>query len=665
MKNIRILFGLWLTWPAWVTAQGVVADIPVAGRYGPVETALAVNTVTHRIFVADSTGIITVIDGPTQATTTLQLGGQPSAVAVNETTNKVYVADAPDNSITVIDGATNALTTVSDPNATGPANVAGPRVVAVNGATNKIYVGNANGNVTVIDGATNGITTVNGPTTTVNEPSWVRIRTALAGIVINPTTNQIYVANFHTIQQPFRPPVCDGGMVTVIDGTSNTAVNVNVGPCPAAIALNPVTNKIFVTLGSGVAMIDGITHAVTTLTDPSAKKSSAIAVNSATNKVYVTNTGSDNVTVIDGVTLSMTTLSAANALVPTAVAVDQTTNKIYVANVGAGAVCPAELMGECNPGSVTLIDGVTHATTLLIDPKANAPRALAVDPVTDRIYVANVGSSNVSVIGGEVIPTTHALAVIFTGASGGTATSHPAGIDCAPSTSTSAASTACAASFPVGTLVSLTAVPAAGTVLSDWSAPCAGTGSCEVAMNADQFVTATFQTLVPNVVGLSFGATNAALEGAGLILGTETQQQSNGVAPQTVLNENPAAGTATAPGTAVNLVVSAYSTVPDVTGQPSAAAVSALAAAGLAAGNVTSQRSSSVPLGTVISESPAAGSVVAPSSAVNLVVSSGGSSGGGGGSSGGGGAIGLAELSLMLCLGLGRALSIGCCRRVL
>jgi DNA-binding beta-propeller fold protein YncE len=350
----------------------------------------------------------------------------------------------------------------------------------------------------------------------------------------------------------------------------------------------------------------------------------------------------------------MTTVSAANTQAPRAVAIDQTRNKIYVANLGAGGVCPAELMGDCNPGSITLIDGATNATTLLIDPKANAPRALVVDSVTDRVYVANLGSSNLSVIGGDVIPTTHALAVIFTGASGGSATSHPAGIDCGPSTSTSGASTACAASFPAGSPVTLTAGPLAGTVLSAWSEPCAGTGSCQVTMNADQFVMATFQTPVPNVVGLSFGAADAAIERAGLTLGAETQRQSNGVAPRTVLGESPAAGTPAAPGTAVNLVVSAYSTVPDVTGQPSGTAVSALTASGLAAGNVTSQTSSSVPSGDVISESPAAGSVVAPSSSVNLVVSSGapatGSSGGGGG-----GTIGLGDLLWMLCYGLGRA----------
>jgi DNA-binding beta-propeller fold protein YncE len=260
-----MLVGLCLAWPAWVTAQSVIADLPVSG------TAMAVNRVTHRIYTADPAGTVAVIDGATQAITSLQVGGQPSAIAVNETTNKIYVANAPNNGVTVIDGATNALTAVSDPNA------AGPSVVAINAATNKIYVGNASLNVTVIDGATNGIATVKEPT--VKEPIWSG--TTLAGIVINPTTNQIYLANV-TRSVSDGPFVCEGGTVTVIDGASNSAVNVNVGPCPAAISLNPVTNTVFVTLGSGVAVIDGITHAVTTLTDPRVKNSQAIAVNSPT-----------------------------------------------------------------------------------------------------------------------------------------------------------------------------------------------------------------------------------------------------------------------------------------------------------------------------------------------------------------------------------------------
>ena len=54
-----------------------------------------------------------------------------------------------------------------------------------------------------------------------------------------------------------------------------------------------------------------------------------------------------------------------------------------------------------------------------------------------------------------------------------------------------------------------------------------------------------------------------------------------------------------------------------------AAATSAITGAGLVLGTVTQQSSGTVPLGSVISQNPAAGASVAAGSAVNLVVSSG------------------------------------------
>src|SRR5437764_623284 len=63
--------------------------------------------------------------------------------------------------------------------------------------------------------------------------------------------------------------------------------------------------------------------------------------------------------------------------------------------------------------------------------------------------------------------------------------------------------------------------------------------------------------------------------------------------------------------------------VPNVVGQTQAAATSAITSAGLTAGTVTMQSSTTVASGNVISESPAAGTSVASASAVNLVVSSG------------------------------------------
>jgi hypothetical protein len=63
--------------------------------------------------------------------------------------------------------------------------------------------------------------------------------------------------------------------------------------------------------------------------------------------------------------------------------------------------------------------------------------------------------------------------------------------------------------------------------------------------------------------------------------------------------------------------------VPSVVGETQAAATSAITGAGLVLGTVTTQSSSTVPSGSVISESPAAGTQVSTGSAVNLVVSSG------------------------------------------
>jgi DNA-binding beta-propeller fold protein YncE len=49
---------------------------------------------------------------------------------------------------------------------------------------------------------------------------------------------------------------------------------------------------------------------------------------------------------------------------------------------------------------VTVINGATNTSTTLSDPKAINPVAVAVNAVTNKIYVANHGSNNVTVIDG-------------------------------------------------------------------------------------------------------------------------------------------------------------------------------------------------------------------------------------------------------------------------
>ena len=61
---------------------------------------------------------------------------------------------------------------------------------------------------------------------------------------------------------------------------------------------------------------------------------------------------------------------------------------------------------------------------------------------------------------------------------------------------------------------------------------------------------------MPNVVGQTQAAATAAITGAGLVVGTVTQQSSSTVASGDVISESPAAGTHVASGSAVNFVVS-------------------------------------------------------------------------------------------------------------
>ena len=78
--------------------------------------------------------------------------------------------------------------------------------------------------MTVIDGATNNTTTVAVGT----------LEALPHAVAVNPVTNQIYVANNSS------------NNVTVIDGATNNTTTVAVGTDTYAVAVNPTTNQIYV-----------------------------------------------------------------------------------------------------------------------------------------------------------------------------------------------------------------------------------------------------------------------------------------------------------------------------------------------------------------------------------------------------------------------------------
>src|SRR5580658_7200006 len=106
----QILFVLCLLSPI-LGAQAQTITATLATGQSP--TAIAVNPATDMIYVANkSDDTVSIINGATNAITTVAVGTSPSALAANPNTGKTYVANYGSNSVTVISG-TGATSTLA------------------------------------------------------------------------------------------------------------------------------------------------------------------------------------------------------------------------------------------------------------------------------------------------------------------------------------------------------------------------------------------------------------------------------------------------------------------------------------------------------------------------------------------------------------------------
>ena len=120
------------------------------------------------------------------------------------------------------------------------------------------------------------------------------------------------------------------------------------------------------------------------------------------------------------------------------------------------------------------------------------------------LAAGNYGGDTVSVLMNNAGPPPgFTLTVIKAGTGSGTVTSTPAGINCG---------TSCSASYPSGTIVTLTATPSTGSTFAGWSGSCTTTSTtCTVTMSGARSVTATFNvnvqrfTLTVNPAGTGSG----------------------------------------------------------------------------------------------------------------------------------------------------------------
>jgi hypothetical protein len=133
-------------------------------------------------------------------------------------------------------------------------------------------------------------------------------------------------------------------------------------------------------------------------------------------------------------------------------------------------------------------------------------------------------------------------------------------------------------------------------------------------------------TTAPDLIGKSKSEAVNILTNGGLTVGAVKEVASDKVPVGNVISSSPAAGANVAPGAQVDIVVSTGSAgvrVPDVTGLTRFAADGTLRSAGLVLGTVSTGRSSAVPAGGVIEQSPPPGTPLPAGSRVDVQVSSG------------------------------------------
>ena len=199
-------------------------------------------------------------------------------------------------------------------------------------------------------------------------------------LALNPVTNKVYIADEGS------------NSVVVLDAATNTTKTIAVGSRPQYIAVNPTTNRIYVnnTADATLSVIDGTSD--TPLATLPLGSIGPIQINPVTNIIYVvrlTGPGTDEVTYVNGDNDTYYTI-ATESYQPIAVAVNHVTNTIYAAHYATGDVraISGAMTGNAHPATVSI--GVW-----------SRPFAVAANPVTNKVYVVTEDSRGpIAVING-------------------------------------------------------------------------------------------------------------------------------------------------------------------------------------------------------------------------------------------------------------------------
>jgi YVTN family beta-propeller protein len=286
----------------------------------------------------------------------------------------------------------------------------GSTAVAVDPALHRVYIGNNNNTVSVIDAVSR---TVIGSVPLPSQPADVAVDTTTHTVyaILDPTFHSSQarwsaVAIDPTSLQVVKTYALNGGLFThiaiasaqhflvltsglgssgasLVNTISSTQSSQGTTNQASGVAFDPTDRRIWVSNGTTAGTVSTFTIADPTQTVVHANVGTSpqgIAVDPTNDAAYVANTSS--VSVINGHTNAVSATIPVNAT-PTAIAVDPSTHFVFVAD-GAG-------------NQVVAIDGTTNTVTTSV-PLTSSPHDIAVDPSTHSVWVVSTTGNTVTVL---------------------------------------------------------------------------------------------------------------------------------------------------------------------------------------------------------------------------------------------------------------------------
>lgn len=313
-------------------------------------------------------------------TATIAVGGQPGAVAINTATGVAVVTNRADDTVSIVNLATQAVATV----AVGDE----PNGVAVDNERNvAIVVNSGDKTISVINLATGTVVA------TVAVPPLQPGGTPPTphAVAVNPLTGLALVAhrttNFASVFD-----VNAGAFIGTVGGTETATVSTGEQP---AVIVEPKLDWALVTPGgAGALTFVDLSRQRVLATATLGTSVRGIGINSETARAVLTDPFSANVRIFSLLDQSVVNLAlefghvaaAANPLTDMAVTVNASTNLASV----------IDLRTPARVGTVAV---------------GSEPRAVAIDPGTNRAVVVNEGSNNITLIDLGAIRTLHVLQV--------------------------------------------------------------------------------------------------------------------------------------------------------------------------------------------------------------------------------------------------------------